>query len=538
MIAKYIRLSSADEDAKYGDKPESNSVTHQRMLLDSYIASHSEFDGCKVLESLDDGRSGTNFTRPGVLALLGAAQRREIDCVIVKDFSRFGRNYLEVGNYLEKVFPALGVRFISVNDGYDSKNYPYGAAGDIGSGLMALVYDLYSRELSQKIKDSRRQYAGRGQCVNAYPIYGYVKSPEDRRTWIIEPESAQVVRQIFDLFLSGKGQTDIAKILNAEGIPTPSQHQRSLGSKRQLWNSQRMQNEWAHTTVARLLRDERYTGTLIALKTSVTEVGNMNSAKPLDKSEQVRIPGAFEAIIPQETFNAVQQKLDAGRITRKKSEPRPPSIFSRKLKCGTCGLGLLRHKVEKGWYYSCGCRSWNVSDACRQTRIFETDLTKAVLASIRFQAQLAKKAEVEFDKQEKRRRREVDASRAYERKLQAKIDSIITQKRDAYLEYDQGKSSWADYTALCGKLDGAIKKYREKLSDMGSVERLCQPDAEYACRSQIDSLKRLSNLRTLDRATVEALIWLVQVYAGGRIEIIWNFGSSNMQLRSKEEHDL
>lgn len=100
-LAKYIRLSSADEDKKYGDKPESNSVTHQRMLLDSYIGSHQEFDGYEVLEFLDDGRSGTNFTRPGVLELLGAAQRREIDCIIVKDFSRFGRSYLDVGNYLE-----------------------------------------------------------------------------------------------------------------------------------------------------------------------------------------------------------------------------------------------------------------------------------------------------------------------------------------------------------------------------------------------------------------------------------------------------
>ena len=147
ILAKYIRLSSADEDAVYGDKPESNSVSNQRMLLDSYIQREAEFSGCPVLEFLDDGRSGTNFARPGVRALLDAAKRREIDCVIVKDFSRFGRNYIEVGNYLEQVFPFLGIRFISVNDGYDSSNYPYGVAGDLNNAIRNLINELYSRDL-------------------------------------------------------------------------------------------------------------------------------------------------------------------------------------------------------------------------------------------------------------------------------------------------------------------------------------------------------------------------------------------------------
>lgn len=155
-------------------------MTHQRMLLNRYLETHPEFEAYQVLEFQDDGRSGTNFERPGIKAMLDMVRRREIDCIIVKDFSRFGRNYVEVGNYLEQVFPFLGVRFISVNDGYDSKEHPYGTAGDINNGLRNLINELYSRDLSQKVKDSRRQYARRGQCVSAYPIYGYVKSPADR----------------------------------------------------------------------------------------------------------------------------------------------------------------------------------------------------------------------------------------------------------------------------------------------------------------------------------------------------------------------
>ena len=138
-VAKYIRLSSADEDVKRGERAESNSVVNQRMLLDHYIESHREFSNCTILEFLDDGRSGTNFDRPGLRSLLETARRLEIDCIIVKDFSRFARDYLESGHYLKQVFPALSIRFISVNDCYDSFDFPYGTAGYVNNGLLCLI---------------------------------------------------------------------------------------------------------------------------------------------------------------------------------------------------------------------------------------------------------------------------------------------------------------------------------------------------------------------------------------------------------------
>jgi len=176
MIAKYIRLSSADEDARYGDKPESNSVTHQRMLLNRYLETHPEFEAYQVLEFQDDGRSGTNFERPGIKAMLDMVRRREIDCIIVKDFSRFGRNYVEVGNYLEQVFPFLGVRFISVNDGYDSKEHPYGTAGDINNGLRNLITAGIS------LKRSRTRAGSTPDVVNAFPPTPFTAMSNHRRT--------------------------------------------------------------------------------------------------------------------------------------------------------------------------------------------------------------------------------------------------------------------------------------------------------------------------------------------------------------------
>lgn len=197
--------------------------------------------------------------------------------------------------YLEQVFPFLGVRFISVNDGYDSKDYPYGVAGDINNGLRNLINELYSRDLSQKVKDSYRQYTKRGQCVSAYPIYGYVKSPADRRLLIPDPEAADIVRRIFERCNAGEGPTQIASGLNRDGVPTPSQRKRDLGSKRQLWNSARLQNEWSDKAITRILRDERYTGKLIGIKTTRTELGNQKSSRKQSEEDWIVVPGTFEA---------------------------------------------------------------------------------------------------------------------------------------------------------------------------------------------------------------------------------------------------
>lgn len=538
VLAKYIRLSSADEDKKYGDKPESNSVTHQRMLLDSYISGHLEFSGYEVLEFLDDGRSGTNFTRPGVLALLGAAQRREIDCIIVKDFSRFGRSYLDVGNYLERVFPSLGIRFISLNDGYDSKNYPYGVAGDVGNGLLALIYDLYSRELSQKIKDSRRQYASRGQCISAYPIYGYAKAPENRRAWIIDPEPARVVRQIFEWFLEGKTQAEISDLLNKSGTSTPAQWKRDSGAKRQLWNSDRVRNEWGRSTVVRILRDERYTGKLVALKTSLDELGNINSAKPKPRDEWITIPGAFEPIISQETFDTAQERLINEMHVRQGGKANRTFPFHRKLKCGFCGYALVRYDTRRGAYFSCKCESRNTKDSCRKIRISEDQLTQAVLSSIRFQAQLAEETEKSLERQMQFDSTEQSARQAHQKQIQARIDAIIAEKRDVYLRYDQGELSLMEYRKLCTKLDCIVSSHLEKT--FGSIETADTKIAAASAvnRGQLTHLMSLANIQKLDRDTVDKLIHRIEVYGDNRIEISWNFDDSCMKLLVNGEEDV
>lgn len=533
-LAKYIRLSSADEDIRLGDKAESNSVVNQRKLLDCYLESHREFSNCTILEFLDDGRSGTNLDRPGMRAMLDAARRHEIDCIIVKDFSRFARDYIESGRYLEQVFPALGIRFISVNDGYDSYDFPYGTAGNINNGLLNLINEMYSRDLSQKSKAAKRLYAQRGQCISAYPVYGYLKSPEDKRAWIPDPEAAPVVQRMFNWYAEGLTPTEIAKRLNEDGIPTPAQRKRALGSKRQLWNSERTDNFWRATTIGKILRDERYTGKLVALKTTLSELGNIHSTKAIEKDDWIIVPRAFEAIISQEIFDQVQAKIETARPTRKLG-PMKRRLFSRKLKCGHCGAALIRHEIAQGVYYTCDGRAWNGTDDCKKIRLFETDLIQAVLASIRFQAQLAKKTEKRLDRKEKQIQTAQNRAQSAQQRIQKQIAQLETRKAEAYLSYDLGEVSQSDYKNCCKKIDAAIMEQKRRLDALDQDGGSILPDMDTISCEQINSLKPLSNLRTLNRDMVEVLIHSIQVYNGNRIEIAWNFNEDHMKLLVGED---
>ena len=527
-VAKYIRLSSADEGARYGEKLESDSVTHQRMLLDRYISERPEFDGSTVLEFLDDGRSGTIFDRPGVQALLNAAKRRQIDCIIVKDFTRFGRTSLEVDNYLEQVFPFLGIRFISVNDGYDSNNFPHGCAGDLGNGIRTLMGEMYSRDLSQKSKAAKRQYAQRGQIISPYPIYGYIKSPVDKRTWIPDPDAAPIVRQIFEQLLGGMTMVGIAGELNARGVPTPSQLKRTHGSKRQLWNSERMQNEWGRSTVDRILRDERYTGKLIALKQTRTEVGNYKSMKSTPREEWIVIPDAFEALITQQMFDQVRESMQRNARPRTASAYKSDRIFVRRLKCAGCGLALDRRKLAGEWHYVCGKRAWEKTAHCQAVRLSESELTQAVLASIHLQAKLAKDVERQLDRQESGRRRTENAMQKRQRHVQMKLAQLTEQKKDVYLRYDKGELSWAEFDAECKALGREIDNCQKELSDSAKSSDSVWATHTLCHRGQISDLKELEQIKTLDRETVDRLIHSVKVYIGNRIEIIWNFNTDGL----------
>ncbi|MCR5025422.1 MAG: recombinase family protein, partial [Lachnospiraceae bacterium] len=224
-VCAYMRLSDEDRDV-FGRKVESGSITSQRRLIMNFIDSKPEFKGCNVIERCDDGISGRYFdTRPQFMNMIELAKKGKIDCIIVKDCSRFGRDYVELGDYLEQLFPFLGVRFIAINDHYDSKT----CEGGLDIAFKNLVYDIYSRDLSKKLKDSRRQMAMQGKYTAGQTLYGYRKKKGNVHELEPDPEAAAVVREIFDMRLAGKGLTDIARNLNDRGIECQTVYKHKKG---------------------------------------------------------------------------------------------------------------------------------------------------------------------------------------------------------------------------------------------------------------------------------------------------------------------
>lgn len=252
--AKYVRLSSEDDDLRQGGKLESNSIANQRDLLDAFISRMPELASTNVIEFCDDGWSGKNFERPAVQEMIAQARAGKIQCIVVKDLSRFGRDYLTVGSYISSVFPFLGVRFIAVNDGYDSIR-PLDV-DSLDTSFKTLLYDFYSRDLSRKVRKAKRFRAQRGDFLSPFAPYGFIKDPEDKNHLLIDPPAAEIVRRIFRMMGSGHPTDQIAKVLNSEAVPTPMLYKRAAGCSRTSWPSVQEENIWTRNIVSKILRDE------------------------------------------------------------------------------------------------------------------------------------------------------------------------------------------------------------------------------------------------------------------------------------------
>lgn len=514
MLAKYIRLSDADEDVGDQTKAESNSVVNQRALLGRYLAESTEFSGLPALEFLDDGRSGTNFDRPGIRALLAAAQRGEIDCVIVKDFSRFGRTHLEVGKYLEQVFPFLGIRFISVLENYDSKKLVYGTAGDLDTELRNLINELYSRDLSEKVKAAKRQYAKRGQYISAYSFFGYVKSEEDKRKLVLDPPAATVVRRIFALHIGGMPCRDIAAILNQEGVMTPTARKKELGAKRQAWNSEREKNEWTGAAVLGILREERYTGKLISCRTTRKELGKA-AHQPLASKDWIVVSNAFKAIVTEEEYAAAQAQ--SRRAPRDSHSVGERHLFHRKMQCGICGLAPNRSNSTRT-YYKCGMTAWNAADGCGEVRIYEDELIRAVLTALHHQANLAvqeMKAQGYLpDGGTQQRQQEINTSLARVTSQKKKTFYQLCAEKISQTQYEAALTQLKEQERICQAQLASLSSWSAETSDLQAHRTL---------------LAQCADLQHLTAELVEKLIRRIRIYAGGRIEIVWNFKEPDME---------
>lgn len=347
-IAMYMRLSKEDDV----NKEESNSITMQRILLKGYVTEH--FTEYELLEFCDDGYSGTNFNRPGIQSMLEAVRNSMLDCVIVKDFSRFARDYIELGSYLEQIFPFMGVRFISVNDDYDSQNYP-GSIADIDVNFRNLLYDLYSKDLSQKVRASLAIRKEQGQYVSANVPFGYARDPRDRQGLIIAEDEAKIVRRIFKLTVDGASSSRIAKLFNESGVKTPIECKIEKGKTSRVPKGEKF--EWSTGIICRILNNEIYIGNIVQKKYERKAVGGKNYLKP--REEWVVSYNHHEPIIETEVFYQIQKN----RGKKKTLQYRETHPLTGKLVCGCCGRNLGYSRVLNP-YFCCRNRYTNNMENC------------------------------------------------------------------------------------------------------------------------------------------------------------------------------
>ena len=330
ITALYCRLSRDDD--LVGD---SNSIVHQKEILESYAKSHAFLN---PVFYVDDGYSGTNFNRPAFQRMLGDIESGKVKTVIVKDMSRFGRNYIMVGYYTEILFEQKGIRFIAVNDMVDSKQ-----EGDEFTPFRNIINEWYAKDTSKKVKAVLRAKGMSGKHVSPVPPYGYKKDERDKTKWVIDEEAALVVREIYRLYLEGAGTKEIADILTARGIETPIIYFKSRGMP--VRSKSEVPDVWSMATVAGILKQEAYTGCTVNFKTRKKSYKTKYQER-LPRENWVIFENTQEAIIDRETFSIVHKMLESRRRPKKIGSP-CVNVFNGLVYCADCGNRMYLHHNTK-----------------------------------------------------------------------------------------------------------------------------------------------------------------------------------------------
>lgn len=356
MIANYYRLSLSDGDLGKDNKEESNSIENQRLLLQSYLEAQNEIFG-EVREYIDDGYTGTNFNRPGFQKMLEDAKKGIIDTILVKDLSRIGRDYIGVGDYLEQIFPVLGVRVIAVNSGYDSNDY-IGQALGFDVTISNLINHLYSRDLSKKVKSAYRSKWKRGISTKGRLPYGFIKDKAARGGWRIDPEAGKVVRYIFDKALLGWSTKMIVEWLNKQGYLPPGKYYALKHGKPSKAKVPEHEELWNTGTVYTILRRYEYTGAFVNNCHQTFQPGSKVTVK-VPWSERYITEDAHDGIVTKEEFENAQLAIRSCGENAFSVKHKYP--LRSKLRCGNCKLALAYQAYDSKLYcphkYSSGSKS-------------------------------------------------------------------------------------------------------------------------------------------------------------------------------------
>ena len=514
-LGEYIRLSK--EDLKKG-KDDSNSVKNQRDLLNDFYQKHiEEFES--VSEYVDDGHTGTDANREDFQRLLADVMSGKINCVVVKDLSRFARNYSDAGSLIDNLFVQMGVRFISLAENVDSFTNP-DSVSNIIVPITNVMNDNYCYQTSKKIRQVFDYKRRNGQYIGAFAPYGYIKHPKDKHKLIVDPDAAETVKLIFSLFLQGTSKRAIALHLNEHGVPSPSAYKLLKG----LPVSTRGYDEpmWGGRMIHAILTNPTYTGDLAQGRSRVKSY-KVHQIETVPREEWVEVAGTHEAIIDYETFDKVQALLK--RDTRTSPEGRKVHLFSGFLKCADCGRAVTRCVSKNNHvYYACSTYKNRSRTACTMHSIKHERLEAAVLFGIQYQVHLA----VSYSEAITR------INSAPTKKSQSfRLDELITTKEKELAKITRYKQSlyqdWKDGEITQQDYRNMKADYERQIASLSDVlERLTAERAELAngVDNEHPALVAFMKYQNIDKLTREALIDLVdhiKVYENGNISVKCKF---------------
>lgn len=528
FLAEYLRLSVEDGDVVSNDaKAESDSISHQRELIARYVRDKGICSAAQPLEFVDDGYSGTNFDRPAVKEMLSMVREGKICCIIVKDISRFGRNYLEVGDYLEQIFPFMGVRFIAINDGYDSNDY-IGTTGGIEIAFKSLLYDMYSKDLSEKMRSSLIVRRKRGDFIGPRAPFGYQFS-DNKKVLAVDKTAAEYVKRIFGLACEGCKTGEIAKILNKEKIPTPGNYKNREKPQYHIIDGE---GYWNSGKVRKVLQNKVYLGMVVNGKMRVTEIGGSHFWQVAEE-EQICVPDRHEAIITEQEFWQASKVLkNNGCQKGKKHTPGQESSLLGKLRCGHCGRSLIRLGHRKEPCFTCKKAMYEDGSECIREYVSEAKLEAAVLEGVNQKLEEwilreeHRKTEVSRTAPDGRQRKTPEEiPLCLSAKKRKQLSTELEQSRDAvkiekqYL-YEQYKRNQMGREAYIKKIE-ALREEERMLCEQ--IQRLQEENEKAAeeCEIQQDETEQYGKFKSLTKDVVEQWIDNIYVYGESRIDIIY-----------------
>lgn len=520
--AIYCRLSRED-----GDKVESNSIASQKAICEDFIAGHEDIElACEPF--IDDGYSGVSFNRPHFKKLEDAIRKGRIDCIVVKDLSRFSRNYIDAGRYLEKLFPQLGVRFIAVNDAYDS------LTGDPQSDSFVipfknLINDSYCKDISMKIRSSLEVKQKNGEFVGAFAPYGYMKSPDNKNQLIVDEAVSEYVQMIFSMYKDGISIGRIAARLNQMGVLSPMEYKHSAGVKYDTVFKTGDTAKWTYKAVQRILTNEVYIGVLAQGKRGTPNY-KVRIVQSKDEAEWVKVENAHEALVSYEDFMAVKAMMK--RDMRCAPDQDEAYLFSGFLFCGDCQQSMIRKtvpsKTKKYIYYVCSTNKH--SRSCSPHSISAKEVEEKVFTAIRDQIELVVNLEKALELIERlpSQSRKAFNYEAQITKLEEEIERYQKLKLRLYEDLSDGiidKSEYFDfrnsYTRIIEEKHEALLRVQKEMKQTvttGTTER-----------NWVTLFKQYENIEELNRRVLMALVDRILIHENHVIEIVFKYKDEYQQ---------